>query len=128
MSVPATERWFSLSIRRNRKSYIFASLILIAIMAVVFSALWFFEARNDAGTIIFLVFFLMFGVCQYFLAAQRLRDMNLTGWLALLWIPIGMADEFVGGALSLAALVVLASVPGTDGPNRYGPDPLQPEF
>ena len=128
MSVPATDLWFSLSIRRNRKSYIFASLILIAIMAIVLTAIWFFGAANRSGWLIFILFYIPFVICQYFLTAQRLRDMNLTGWLALLWIPIGIAAEVTSGATSLAAFLILAVVPGTNGANRYGPDPLSDQF
>ena len=124
MTISATDHWFSASIRRNRQSYIFASLLLLAVMGLVFLAMWYFEARNLFGEVVFLIFFVPFVICQYFLTAQRLRDMNVTGWLALLWIPIGMADEGLGGALSLAAFLILATVPGTKGPNRYGPDPL----
>jgi uncharacterized membrane protein YhaH (DUF805 family) len=35
-----------------------------------------------------------------------------------------MADGYLNGAASLAAWIVLCAVPGTQGPNRYGPDPL----
>jgi uncharacterized membrane protein YhaH (DUF805 family) len=125
MSLPATEFWFSASVRRNRKSFIFASVLLIAVWGGVLLALWFFEARSGVAEWIFLLFFIPLVVCTYFLTAQRLRDMNLTGWLALLWIPVGIADKYVGGAVTLAFLIVLCVVPGTKGPNSYGHDPLE---
>jgi len=124
MSVPATEHWFSLSIRRNRKSYIFSSIILSAFFLSVFLALWFFGAGKRSGAIVFLLFFIPYIICVYLLTAQRLRDMNITGWLALLWFPIGLADDYIGGAASVAFIIVLWVVPGTQGQNRYGADPL----
>lgn len=125
MGVPATEEWFSFGIRRNRKSYIFASILLTAILFVVAAALWFFGAQQRAAILILLLFGVPYAICGYSLTAQRLRDMGLTGWLALLWIPIGIADQHVGGAATLAFYIVLCCVPGSSGDNRYGPNPLQ---
>lgn len=124
MSVPFAEDWFSFSIRRNRKSYILASLLLIAIMIVVILAMRFFDAHGRSAYLVFGLFFIPYVICTYSLTAQRLRDMNLSGWLALLWIPVEIADSHLGGAASLAFLIVLCAIPGTRGPNRYGPDPL----
>jgi uncharacterized membrane protein YhaH (DUF805 family) len=89
-------------------------------MATVLLGLWFFEAKGRQWAIIFMIFFAPYVICTYFLTAQRLRDFNQTGWLALLWIPIGTADNYVGGAASLAFIIALCAIPGTQGPNRYG--------
>lgn len=124
MGVPAAEDWFSFSIRRNRKSFIIASLLLVGVILIVFLALLFFRAGQNAATVIMLIFGIPYVICCYSLSAQRLRDMNLTGWLALLWIPAGIADRYVGGAVWLAFLIILCVIPGTAGANRYGPDPL----
>lgn len=124
MSFPATEGWFSLSVRRNRKSYIIASVLLTAIFLAVLAGLWFFNAGGRGGLIVFWLFFVPYFICGYSLTAQRLRDFGMTGWLALLWVPIGIADRYIGGAASLAFFLVLCAVPGTQGDNRYGPDPL----
>lgn len=45
---------------------------------------------------------------------RRLHDMNQSGWWAALSIIPG---------LNIIVLLMLASVPGTNGPNRYGLDP-----
>jgi uncharacterized membrane protein YhaH (DUF805 family) len=84
----------------------------------------FFDAGKLPAYIILTIFIVPYIICGYLLTAQRLRDMNLTGWLALLWIPIGIADSYVGGAASVASYIVLCVTPGTQGENRYGPDPL----
>ena len=50
---------------------------------------------------------------------RRLHDRDLTGWFALLnFVP------YIGGII----LIVLMLLPGTPGPNKYGPDPKDPEF
>ena len=49
------------------------------------------------------------------LLAQRCRDFGWTGWAALLCLlPYG----------GMAFTFALAFIPGTDGPNRYGPAPF----
>jgi uncharacterized membrane protein YhaH (DUF805 family) len=48
---------------------------------------------------------------------RRFHDQNLTGWLVLLsLIP------YLGGFVVL----VFMCLPGTKGPNKFGPDPLDP--
>ncbi|NSX53973.1 DUF805 domain-containing protein [Parasulfitobacter algicola] len=47
---------------------------------------------------------------------RRLHDQNKSGW----WYLIGLVP-FVGGIV----LLVFYCLPGTPGPNRFGPDPLQ---
>ena len=49
-------------------------------------------------------------------SAKRQHDFNFSGWWALI--------HFVPGVGSLLLLAVDGSVPGTHGPNRFGPDPL----
>jgi uncharacterized membrane protein YhaH (DUF805 family) len=124
MGVPATEEWFSVSIRRNRKSFIIANIILFSIFAAVIAALLFFDVRQRVGMLLFVLFFIPFIIAYYFLTAQRLRDMNVTGWLALLHPFIGFLPEQAAGGLGLIFILVLCAVPGTEGANRYGEDPL----
>lgn len=125
MSLPATEFWFALSVRRNRKSFMLANLILLTFMAGVIFCLQFFDVRLRAGRIIYFAFYIPFLMAQYFLAAQRLRDFGVTGWLALLWVAIAVLPPTYSAAFSLAFILVLCSVSGTEGDNRYGSDPLQ---
>jgi uncharacterized membrane protein YhaH (DUF805 family) len=94
-------------------------------MIAVIVALWFFDASSHAASFVLVTFGVAYFVSGYCLTAQRLRDIGLTGWLALLWIPVGIADRYIGGAASLIFVIVLAVVPGSLGDNRYGPDPLR---
>lgn len=124
MSLPATEFWFSTSIRRNRKSFMFAVMMLWLVMALVVGGLVFFDAGLRAGKFVFYLFYVPFVVANYFLTAQRLRDFGATGWLALLWIPIALLPQPFSIVTYLTFLIVLCAVPGTVGDNRYGVDPL----
>jgi len=94
-------------------------------MALVIGALLFFDVRMRSGQIIYFLFYIPYFIAQYFLAAQRLRDFGVTGWLALLWVPIGFLPPPFFGVFFLSFLLVLCAVPGTEGQNRYGDDPLE---
>lgn len=48
--------------------------------------------------------------------AQRCRDFGWTGWAALI-IAVPVINVFF--------LIALFFIPGTDGTNRYGPDPTR---
>lgn len=52
---------------------------------------------------------------------RRLHDRDMSGWWYLGAIIGGMIP-FVGFLVSIAFLVLMA-LPGTPGPNRFGPDP-----
>lgn len=125
MSVPATADWFSFSIRRNRRSFILASIMLWVIIFGVMLFLRLVKTTTGWETLVLAAFYLPAMICSWSLTSQRLRDLNVTGWLALLWIPVNIADTYLGGAAALAFVIVLVAIPGTTGPNRYGPDPLE---
>lgn len=125
MSAPALDHWFSVSIRRNRKSFIL-SMIALFVTFVAAYFIWLLFAETPRGKSIgLLVFGIPTGICSYLLAAQRLRDFGVSGWFSLLWIPINATQGSVQSALTLAALLVLCGIPGTAGSNKFGPDPLQ---
>jgi uncharacterized membrane protein YhaH (DUF805 family) len=128
VSLPASEYWFSLSIRRNRKSFLIGTLFLIGVLVAVLGGIYFFGVGKRTGIILTVIFGLPWIFVSYNLTAQRLRDFNLTGWLTLLWVPINLLQNDyaeLSSALSLAFWIVLVFVPGTKGGNRYGSDPLE---
>jgi uncharacterized membrane protein YhaH (DUF805 family) len=49
-------------------------------------------------------------------ASRRLHDINMSFW----WILLGLIP-LIGGII----LLVFACMPGTQGPNNFGPDPKQ---
>ena len=55
---------------------------------------------------------------------RRLHDRDMSGWWFLGVIVAGQIP-FVGFVVSIAYLVITC-LKGTDGPNRFGPDPLKP--
>lgn len=55
--------------------------------------------------------------------ARRLRDAGLSGWIALAALALPLALGGVGALVTMIGMIVLFFVPGTIGPNRFGPDP-----
>jgi uncharacterized membrane protein YhaH (DUF805 family) len=47
---------------------------------------------------------------------KRLHDLNLSGWVALIYLPLGPFYPFL--------LILQGCIKGTNGPNRYGDDPV----
>ena len=101
-------------------------LLCFVLLALLGLVSWMFDAYPAAAKVVRGLFVIAATGCSYTLTSQRLRDMNQTGWLALLWLPLNIADTYVGGAASLTFLVILGVVPGTKGPNDFGEDPLEP--
>ena len=70
------------------------------------------------------VFYGVFGVLTFFpdlaVAWRRFHDLSQPGWLHLVFMVFSPLFVFVI-VLELAWFIV----PGTKGPNRYGPDPLE---
>ena len=56
-------------------------------------------------------------------AIRRVRDTNHPGWWALALPALPLVLGFVGALVSLAGIIALFVMPGTVGPNRFGPDP-----
>ncbi len=142
MTLPATRYWFTFSGRRNRKSYIQAILLLVAIEIFAISLLYildpttkhdysdhyhwrdFFSFADIYSTVIviaFLLIVLFSAFAGVTLTVQRLHDMNLNGWFVLMWIPITMIDARVfSGAAYITAFIMLCVIPGSREANRYG--------
>ena len=55
---------------------------------------------------------------------RRLHDRDMSGWWYLGFIVLSMIP--VVGFLASIAMLVLFCLPGTPGPNRFGPDPKDP--
>jgi uncharacterized membrane protein YhaH (DUF805 family) len=59
------------------------------------------------------------------LQVRRFHDRDMSGWWYLGAVIVGNVP-FVG-ILVWIAVFVISCLKGTDGPNRFGPDPLRPE-
>jgi len=55
------------------------------------------------------------------LMVRRFHDLDQTGWLALVFILLSFIP--IIGLLASIGLIVWFAMPGTTGPNKYGPDP-----
>lgn len=59
------------------------------------------------------------------LTVRRFHDRNISGWWYLALFVLGFVP-YVGIVVGFAILVI-SVLPGTEGPNKFGPDPLRPE-
>lgn len=62
---------------------------------------------------------------QLSVQVRRFHDRNISGWwyLALVILSVVPYVGFIAGI----AILVITLLRGTEGPNRFGPDPLRPE-
>lgn len=113
------ENIFSFSGRRNRKSYILASLAVVAVMALIWTvaALICYGSNSYGALVLAGVLSIPAAIVGWALGSQRCRDFGWTGWAMLLTLI-----PYVGWIFGVAIMFV----PGTQGANRYGPDPLAP--
>lgn len=116
MSKPAFEDIFSFSGRRNRKSYIVYTIVVFFIVLVLSVIIGFIGAATAGIGLVLYVLILPLVVSSWAVGSQRCRDFGWTGWAMLITII-----PYVG----LIFIVAIMVVPGKDGENRYGPDPLQ---
>ena len=117
MSKPVTEDLFSFSGRRNRKSYIFASLLMFAAIVVVWIVAVAISYASN-GYALFIVAGLVSvpaAIAGWALGSQRCRDFGWSGWAMLITLI-----PYVGWIFAIAIMFI----PGNQGPNRYGPDML----
>lgn len=126
MGKPVFDDLFTASGRRNRKSYILYSLALTALMGV--AALIGFgifapaskshDGISGGGMVVLILFgiaLVIMAISSWMVGAQRCRDFGWTGWAILL-----TAIPYLGIVFAFA----LWFIPGNQGENRYGSDPL----
>lgn len=119
MSKPVFQNVLALSGRRNRKSYflfLLASAGVGAVLGVMVAASAGSTGEPSGGLLALAVIaFVGLIIAGWTVGAQRCRDFGWTGWAVLI-----SAAPVVGWIFPF----VMLFVPGTVGPNRYGPDPL----
>ncbi|HLL64313.1 MAG TPA: DUF805 domain-containing protein [Micromonosporaceae bacterium] len=102
--------------RARRAEYWWYTLFNVIILVVLF-ALGLLVGNSEPVDSIFgalvLVYFVTVFVPSLAVTSRRLRDAGVSGWFLLLeFIPLGAIAVFV-----------MTLLPGTPGPNKYGPDP-----
>lgn len=94
--------------RMNRKPFFIAFVVGLFIMLAALVM----APTKQIGTAAFVTFFIFLAVISVF----RLHDLNHSGWWSIItFVPY----------LNFALLVYLFISEGTDGENRFGPDPLK---
>lgn len=115
MSKPVFEDLFAFEGRRNRKSYIYYALTMTAISIVLGIILVPIAMGTGGLGMVLFVLYIPIIVSSCAVGSQRCRDFGWSGWAIL----IGLIP-YVGFLFTLAILFI----PGNQGENRYGPDPL----
>jgi len=130
-------RYAEFSGRSRRKEYWMFALLVMIVYAVsgglMMSALWplmtagitpdpaSFTAGFWVGAGVLGLFTLAIFVPAIAVTVRRLHDRDLSGWWYLGVVIIGQVP-YLGALVNLGFLVLMA-LPGTPGPNRFGPDP-----
>jgi uncharacterized membrane protein YhaH (DUF805 family) len=107
-----------------------AAILVGTVLAVVFGA--FSGGGTDfigpAMTFMFVpvgLFYLAVLLPVLAVTVRRLHDRNLSGWWYLAFIVLSIIP-FVGFLAGIALIVILI-LEGTNGPNKFGADPLRPQ-
>ena len=124
-----TELLFSSAGRLSRAPFILAAATLI-FLAGLYEALVAPPARWVIGILVYP--FLIF--CGVSITAKRLHDRGRSGWWAAVVVAALMAvwtsqQNFLDFLLAIVlvwAAIELCAMPGEQGANRYGPNPLRP--
>ena len=103
--------------RLNRQRFILRSLGNFIAMFVIAVVLFSIAEISQSAIIYWLasIVSLMFMIPSFMLIIRRLHDLNRSGW----WC-VGMMIPVV----NIVFAIYLVLFAGTNGPNRYGPDPL----
>ncbi|MBQ7630304.1 MAG: DUF805 domain-containing protein [Selenomonadaceae bacterium] len=132
------EHFLKLEGRLNRLRYLKRILVLMLIGAIIgaVAGVIFHADTGEFELVIIIMSFCMMPM-QYCLAVRRLHDMNRNENIAQFYICCGLASnlmvllnyslETFATILSLIISVLaifFLVMPGTKGPNDYGPDPI----
>ncbi|MDF0696179.1 DUF805 domain-containing protein [Rhizobium sp. MC63] len=127
-----TQKYATFSGRASRSEYwwffLFYMLLAIAIAVLAFVVGSF---SRQQGEVVILVM-VMGGLLALALVlpilslqVRRFHDRNISGWWYLALIILGMVP-YIGPVTSLS-ITIISVLRGTEGPNKFGPDPLRPE-
>ena len=131
------DKYITFSGRASRSEFwwfnLFYWLVLIVlggiILALISATGSFANGSGFSGGAIFLFVILAIVFVALFLPVlsvtiRRMHDRDISGWWYLL-VLFGGNIPYIGVVISIGFLVLMA-LRGTDGPNRFGPDPLKP--
>ncbi|MEI9964106.1 MAG: DUF805 domain-containing protein [Caulobacteraceae bacterium] len=124
-----TELFFSSAGRLSRAPFLIAAAVLLG-AAALYESVASPGVRWVTGWVVypFLVF------CGVSVIAKRLHDRGRSGWWAALvlvaviavWTPPQSYADFLFSLVLIWAAIELGAMPGEQGANRFGPNPLRP--
>lgn len=131
------EKYITFSGRASRSEYwwfqLFFFLILFVLGLVVGGFLGFISPSSVLTSNGFGGFGIVFGIAMLALyipsisvLVRRFHDRGVSGWWVLaVMIGTNIPYYYIGVVIAFGTLVFLV-LKGTEGPNRFGPDPLNP--
>ncbi|UVD59466.1 DUF805 domain-containing protein (plasmid) [Rhizobium sp. Pop5] len=130
-----TQKYATFSGRASRSEYwwffLFYMLlaIAIAVLAFVVGAFSGQQGEVSSGVVLVMVIGGLLALALVLpilsLQVRRFHDRNISGWWYLALIILGMVP-YIGPFTSLS-ITIISVLRGTEGPNKFGPDPLRPE-
>lgn len=123
---------FRFSGRLSRSSYI-SCLVFLLIIAIIYFFTFSYYERNHSDLIFALagIMYFCIEIINLSIVVRRLRDIDLSPWLLVLCFVAAMGLYIYDEQTTLiqrgsdALTIILLVIPGTKGPNKYGPDPLE---
>ncbi|MBB3810129.1 DUF805 domain-containing protein [Pseudochelatococcus contaminans] len=131
-----TKKYATFSGRASRSEYwwfqLFYWLVLVAVSLFAGLLLALFSSDNDELSAVHIsiglpigIIFLALIVPLIALQVRRFHDRNISGWWYLALAVLSLIP-YIGAVVGIAILVI-SVMRGTDGANKFGPDPLRPE-
>ena len=126
------QNYANFSGRASRSEYWYFTLF-VTVIAIVLGGLLMLGVNFQTGQMsvlgyilagILAIFYLAIIIPSIALAVRRFHDRDMSGWWFLGFIALSFIP-FVGFIAGIAQLVIFC-LKGTDGDNRFGPDPLRP--
>ena len=127
------QRYVDFQGRSRRSEYWWVALFNVIVFGVLFGLAMALGGDFESGEMS-PIGMLLFGIIALYglavfipsiaLYVRRLHDINQTGWIYLGLIVASVIP--VIGLIASIASIVIACIPGTVGPNKYGPDPKNP--
>ncbi|MBA1347154.1 MULTISPECIES: DUF805 domain-containing protein [Rhizobium] len=128
------QKYATFSGRASRSEYWwFVLFYLLALFALIIPAFILAFATSGGGApspvhytvVIWMLFTLAIFLPLTSLQVRRFHDRNISGW----WYLALFIGSFVPYVVLVTApvTIVISVLPGTEGPNKFGADPLRPE-